>query len=82
MMKLCIPIKLQKKLNLLLQNLIGMHSGGNDSNSSSLKKNSKKAKFRTASSASASVLAQPHSEMETDPDLIPKHGELGLNSKL
>ena len=39
----------------------------------SLKKNCKKAKFRTASSTS--VTSPNHHEMETNPDLIPKQGK-------
>ena len=53
----------------MFQNLMGVHPGSSDS----LKKNSKKAKFRTASSAS--VLSPQIPEMETNPDLIPKHGK-------
>ena len=41
--------------------------------SENLKKNSKKSKFRTASSSC--VTSPNHHEMETNPDLIPKQGK-------
>jgi hypothetical protein len=58
-----------------LQNLMGMHPGGGGNvTEGNNKKSSKKAKFRTSSN-STSVLAPIHQEMETNPDLIPKHGK-------